>query len=321
MASLLPKLIALLVASGLQSAAADEFPSRAIRIIVPYAAGGPSDVGTRLMADPLARHIGQSVFVENKPGAAGLVGTDAFLSAAPDGYTLLTGAIGPFVVIPAAKPVRYDVINDFVPLALVWNSSQVLVVHPKLAVKTLAEFIAHAKSNPGKITVGSAGIGSITHMSLELFKREADVDLVHVPFRSTGAALPNLLGGQIDAAFADVTLISEYVEAGSLSALSITAPERSQLLPNVPTTAESGLASVDTQNWFGLVASPKTPPATLARIMKAVDATLADPAYQASVTKQGLTLKRWDAASYRQLIRSQIERWTPIIKGAGIKLE
>jgi tripartite-type tricarboxylate transporter receptor subunit TctC len=238
--------------------------------------------------------------VENKPGAAGLVGTEAFLSAAPDGYTLLTGAIGPFVVIPAAKSVRYDVLNDFVPLALVWNSSQVLVVHPKLAVKTLAEFVAHAKSNPGKITVGSAGIGSITHMSLELFKREAAVDLVHVPFRSTGATLPNLLGGQIDAAFADVTLISEYVAAGSLSALSITAPERSQLLPGVPTMAESGFASVDTQNWFGLVAAPKTPPATLTRIMSAVDATLADPAYRASVTKQGLTIKGWDAASYGQ---------------------
>ena len=275
----------------------------------------------RLIAEPLARHLGQSVFVENKPCAAGLVGTEAFLSAAPDGYTLLTGAIGPFVVIPAAKPVRYDVLNDFVPLALVWNSSQVLVVHPKLAVKTLAEFVAHARSNPGKITVGSAGIGSITHMSLELFKREAAVDLVHVPFRSTGATLPNLLGGQIDAAFADVTLISEYVAAGSLSALSITAPERSQLLPGVPTMAESGFASVDTQNWFGLVAAPKTPPATLTRIMSAVDATLADPAYRASVTKQGLTIKGWDAASYGQLIRSQIERWTPIIKAAGVKLD
>lgn len=298
---------------------AADFPSNPIRIVVPYAPGGPSDIGTRLMAQALSRHVGQSVYVENKPGAAGLVETEAFVNAKADGYTLLTGAIGPFAIIPAFKTVHYDVAKDFVPLALVWNSSQVLVVNPKLGVKTLAEFVAYAKANPSKVTVGSAGIGSITHMSLELFKQEVHVDLVHVPYRSIGALMPDLLGGQIAAAFAELTVVTQYVKAGSLVALAITSPERSSMLPDVPTTAESGLAQIDTQNWFGIVASSKTPPETLALIKTAFDATLADPAYLESVTKQGLTPKHWDAESFNRLIQAQVIKWRPVVKAANIK--
>src|SRR5262249_53211535 len=159
-----------------------------------------------------------------------------------------------------------------------------------------------AKANPGKVTVGSAGIGSITHMSIELLQQEAGVSLIHVPYRSTGGTLPAVLGGQIDAAFADVTLIPEYVKSGVLTAVAVTAPERSRVLPDLPTTAEGGLPRVDTQNWFGLVASRQTPPAALARLRGAVSATLADPAYQESVARQGLTLKGRDGESFGQLI-------------------
>lgn len=300
-------------------AKADDFPSRSIRIIVPYAPGGPSDLGARLMAQTLTNHIGQSVYIENKPGAAGLVETEAFAKSDPDGYTLLVGAIGPFAIIPAFRTVHYNVAKDFVPLALVWKSSQVLLVNPKLGVKTLAEFLAYAKAHPGKVSVGSAGVGSVTHMALEQFKHETHLDLVHVPYRGTGALMPNLLGGQIDASFAEVTLVAQYVKSGSLVGLAITSPERSSLLPNLPTTAESGLPGVDTQNWFGIVASSKTPPERLARLQAAVKATLADPAYQAAVTKQGLTLKNWDADSYRQLIQSQIIIWKPIVMAAHLK--
>jgi tripartite-type tricarboxylate transporter receptor subunit TctC len=311
--------VALLLAAT--AAAADEFPSHPIRILVPYTAGGPSDVGTRLMSDPLARHLGQPLVIENKGGAAGLVGTEAFLAAAPDGYTLLVGAIGPFAIIPAAKAVRYDPEKDFVPLALVWRSSQVLVVNNKLGIKTLQDFVAHAKANPGKVTVGSAGIGSITHMSIELLQQEAGISLIHVPYRSTGGTLPAVLGGQIDAAFADVTLIPEFVKSGALTAIAITAPERSHVLPDLPTTAEGGLPRVDTQNWFGLVASPQTPPAALAKLKAAADATLADPAYRNSVARQGLTPNGWDGESFGRLIRSQIEKWAPIVKAAHLELK
>lgn len=297
---------------------AADFPTRPIRIMEPYPPGGPSDIGARLMIKPLSRELGQPLVIENKGGAGGLVGTEAFLATPPDGYTLLVGAIGPFAIIPAAESVPYDPVKDFAPLALVWRSSQVLVVNPKLGVKTLQEFVAYAKAHPGKITLGSAGVGSITHMSIELLEQEAKISLIHVPYHSTGETLPAVLGDQIDGAFADVTLIPQFVKSGALTAIAITAPERSALLPDVPTTAESGLPGVDTQNWFGLVASAKTPPDVLARLKSATGAALADPAYRESVARQGLTLHDWDADSFERLIRSQVVKWAPVVKAAHI---
>lgn len=308
-------------AASIAAAAADDFPSRPIRILVPYTAGGPSDIGTRMMADALSRHLGQPVFIDNKGGAAGLIGTEAFLSTPPDGYTLLVAAIGPFAIIPAAEPVPYDPVKDFVPLALVWQSSQVLVVNPKLGIQNLADFVARAKANPGKVTIGSAGIGSITHMSIELLQQQAGISLVHVPFRSTGGSLPAVLGGQIDAAFADVTLIGEFVKSGALTAVAITAPERSPLLPDLPTTAEGGLPGVDTQNWFGLAASAKTPPDILDRLEAGAAAALADKAYRDNVARQGLTMKNWDGPSFRKLVKDQVEKWRPIVKAAHIEFK
>ena len=306
---------------GVTTAFADDFPSRPIRVIEPYAPGGPSDVGTRLMVNYLSPKLGQPLVVENKAGAAGLVGTESYLSMPPDGYTLLVGAIGPFAIIPAAEAVSYDPAKDFAPLALVWQSSQALVVNPKLGIRTLQEFVAKAKANPGKLTVGSAGTGSITHMSIELLQQEAGITVIHVPFRSTAETMPAVMGGQIDAAFADVTLIPEFVKSGALIAVAITAPERSAVLPDLPTTAEGGLPGVDTQNWFGLVASAKTPPDVIAKLKSATAAVLADPAYRDSVARQGLTLKNWDGDSFQRLIRVQIAKWTPVVKAAHLVLK
>jgi tripartite-type tricarboxylate transporter receptor subunit TctC len=303
------------------TAFADGFPTRPIRIIEPYPAGGPSDVGTRLMVNYLSAKLGQPLVVENKPGAAGLNGTESFLTMPPDGYTLLVGAIGPFAIIPAAVKVSYNPTTDFAPLALVWRSSQVLVVNPKLGIKTLPEFIAKAKADPGKLTVGSAGTGSITHMSIELLQQEAGISLIHVPFRSTAETMPAVMGGQIDAAFADVTLIPEFVKSGTLTAVAITAPERSNVLPDLPTTTEGGLPRVDTQNWFGLVASAKTPPDVVAKLKSATAAVLADPAYRDNVARQGLTLKDWDGDSFQKLIRAEIAKWTPVVKAAHLVLQ
>jgi tripartite-type tricarboxylate transporter receptor subunit TctC len=300
------------------AARGDDFPSRPIRVIEPYPPGGPSDVGIRLMVEPLAQKLGQPLVVENKGGAGGLVGTESFLSMPPDGYSLLVGAIGPFAIIPAAEKVPYDPIKDFAPLALVWRSSQVLIVNPKLGIKTLQEFVAYAKANPGKVTLGSAGTGSITHMSIELLEQEAKISLVHVPYHSTGETMPAVLGGQIDGAFADVTLIPQFVKSGALTAIAITAPERSLVMPDLPTTAEGGLPGVDTQNWFGLVASAKTPPEVLARLKSATAAVLADRAYRDSVAKQGLTLKDWDSDSFQSLIRSQMAKWAPVVQAAHL---
>jgi tripartite-type tricarboxylate transporter receptor subunit TctC len=303
------------------AARGDDFPSRPIRIIEPYPPGGPSDIGIRLMVESLTQKLGQPLVVENKGGAGGLLGTESFLSMPADGYSLLVGAIGPFAIIPAAEKVPYDPVKDFAPLVLVWRSSQVLIVNPKLGIKTLRDFVAYAKANPGRVTLGSAGVGSITHMSIELLEQEAKISLVHVPYRSTGETMPAVLGGQIDGAFADVTLIPQFVKSGALSAVAITAPERSPIMPDLPTTAEGGLPSVDTQNWFGLVASAKTSAQVLARLKGATAAVLADPAYRDSVAKQGLTLKDWDSDSFQSLIRSQITKWAPVVQGAHLVLK
>ena len=180
---------------------ANDYPSQPLRIVVPYAAGGPSDTGARLAAEPLARELGKPVVIENRGGSGGLAATEAYFKAEANGYTILVGAIGPLTIIPAFKSVTYDVEKDVVPLSTVWRSAQVLAVRPSLGVKTVAEFVAYAKANPNKVTIGSAGVGAVTHLAIEVLKREAKIDLIHVPFRSTSESLPQLMGGQIDALF------------------------------------------------------------------------------------------------------------------------
>ncbi len=204
MASVAGRLLAALaVAITFQAAVADEYPSRQVRIVVPYAAGGPSDTGARLIADPLSRQLGQPVFIENRGGGGGLNATEAFFNGEPDGYTILLGGIAPLTIIPAGKKVPYVATKDFIPLGTVWRSAQVLAIRANMGVKTMAEFVAYAKANPGKVTVGSAGVGTVSHLAVELLKSEAGIEVTHVPFRSTGGSLPNLVGGQIDGLFGD----------------------------------------------------------------------------------------------------------------------
>ena len=246
-----------LLAAGLlglagTSVLAQDFPSGPIRIVVPYAAGGPSDTGTRLVQEPLSRQLGKPVVVENRGGGGGLNATEAYLKAEPDWHTLLVGAIGPLTIIPALKPVSYDVEKDIVPLTTVWRSAQVLAVRPTLGVKSVAEFVAYAKANPNKVTIGSAGIGAVTHLAIELFKREAGIELIHVPFRSTSESMPQPIGGQIDALFGDGPTIAPQVNSGHIVALAVAGPKRGRALPNVVTMSETGYPGVEAESWFGL---------------------------------------------------------------------
>jgi len=272
-------LAALAVSVAACAAGAEEYPARPLRIIVPYAAGGPSDTAARLVSEPLSRQLGVSVVVENRGGAGGLVATEAYTREQPDGYTILLGAIGPFAVIPAGKHVSYDVEKDFVPLGCIWFSGQALVVNAKLPVKTLGDFIAYAKANPGKVTVGSAGIGAVSHLTLELLKREAGIDLVHVPFRSSGAALPNIIGGQVDGTIGDASVLAPQVDSGALRALAVASSTRAPALPAVPTMKEEGLPGVIAESWFGLVVSSQTPPAIVERLQAALAAAQKNYAY------------------------------------------
>jgi putative tricarboxylic transport membrane protein len=311
--------LALLAATGVTIA--DEFPSRAVRILVPYSAGGTSDTAARLVAEPLSRQLGQPVYIENRGGSGGLAATEAFFNLPPDGYTLLVGAAGPFAVIPPTRPVSYSVERDVLPLGTIWRSPQLFAVSPKLGVTTMAEFLARAKANPGTLTAGSAGVGALTHLSLELLKREAKIDLVHVPFRSTGGTLPALIGSQIDASFGDVALLSSYARAGNIAALAIAAPQRSPLLPELITMAEAGLPGIEAENWYGLVVSTRTPPTVAERLKAALLAAQNDPAYRESLVKQGTSAGEPGAESFDRLIRQEIVKWKPIVTVPGFKIE
>jgi tripartite-type tricarboxylate transporter receptor subunit TctC len=311
--------LALSLAGGV--AIAQDFPSRAVRILVPYSAGGTSDTASRLVSDPLGRHLGQSVYVENRGGAGGLTATEAYFHLPADGYTLLVGAVGPFAIIPATRSVPYSVERDVVPLGTIWRSPQLLAVSPKLGVKTMAEFVAYARANPGKVSFGSAGVGALTHLSIELLKREAKLDVAHVPYRSTGGTLPALIGGHIDAAFGDISVLASYVQSGTITALALAAPQRSPLLPDLITMTEAGLPGVQAENWFGLVVSSGTPAPAVTRLKAALVATQNDPAYRETLAKQGTSAGESGAESFAQLIRGEIERWKPIVTAPGFKIE
>ena len=297
------------------------FPSRPVHIIVPYAAGGPSDTGTRLVVDPLGRELGRPVVVENRGGGGGLNATEAYLKSEQDGHTILVGAIGPLTILPALKSVSYDVTRDVVPLTTVWRSAQVLAVRPGLGVRSLAELVAHARVHPSKVTVGSAGVGAVTHLAIEVLKREAAIELVHVPFRSTSESLPQLIGGQIDALFGDGPIIAPQVEAGRIVALAVAAPRRSPALPAVPTMAEAGYPGVEAESWFGLVVSSRVPAVVVDRLQGALRVAQQDPGYLASLAKHRASAGEPGAQSFSQLIRKDADKWRALIATSGIRAE
>ncbi len=279
-------LLAVALAATLNFAAAQEYPSRAITILVPFTAGGPNDLAARVYADGLRRQFGgATIVIENRPGGAGIPGTEAALQGDHEGYTLLMGGIAPLVLIPPVQKVRYDTEKDFAPLGLMWRSPQALAVHPKLGVKTVAEFVARAKA--GKLTIGSAGLGTVTHLANELLRREAGIDFTHVPYKSTANSLNDLLGGHIDAIFGDVALVKPQAEAGKPAALAVTGAARSPLMPELGTMGEAGVPKVQTEVWYGALVSAHAPARVVKRLQAATLAVQTDPATQKTLAQHG----------------------------------
>jgi tripartite-type tricarboxylate transporter receptor subunit TctC len=313
--------VLLVLAAGGGASAQEQFPNRSLRILVPYTAGGTSDAAARLIADPLSRQLGQSVVVENRGGAGGLVATEAFFKLDPDGYTLLLAGAGPFAIIPPVKQVSYDPEQDIVPLGSIWRSPQLLAVNPKLGFKSMADLLKAARAEPAKLTFGSAGVGALTHLSIELLKREASIDVVHVPHRSTGGTLPALIGGHIDATFGDVSVLAPQVKEGTITALAIAAAARSPLLPDLPTMAEAGLPGVEASNWFGLVVSTRTAKPVVQRLQTAMLAAQNDPAYHQSLAKQGVSAGEPGVEPFARQIKEEIARWRPVVTAPGVKIQ
>jgi tripartite-type tricarboxylate transporter receptor subunit TctC len=315
-----PLSIAILWAAASSAAAAD-FPDRPIRLIIPFSAGGPTDTAARLIADPLQRQLNQSIVLVNMPGGSGVPGVESVVGGPNDGYTLVVGGIAPIVLVPAAKKLRYDVEKDLVPLGLIWRNSQVLAVRPSLAVDTVAAFIAYAKAKPGEVTIGSAGVGTVTHLANELLQREAGIRLVHVPYHSTSNSLPDLMGGQIDSLFGDAVTLKPQMEAGSIKALAITAARRSVFLPDIPTMAEAGLPNVQTEVWYGLFAPAGTPGPVLEKLKSAVQAAQQDPAFIESLRNYGIEIDGVGSAAFSAFIRAETDRWSPVVKATGLSFE
>jgi tripartite-type tricarboxylate transporter receptor subunit TctC len=291
---------------------ADEYPSRAVTIIVPFSAGGPADTAARTFADVMRRHFSEPVVVENRAAAGGIPGTEFVAQNGHDGYTLLLGGVAGLSLIPPVQKVRYAV-EDFAPLGLLWRSPQVFGIRNGLNIHTVAEFVTRAKAHPGELTFGSAGIGTVTHLAGELLQREAGIKLLHVPFRSTVNSLTDLIGEHIDAIFGDVAILKPQVEAHGITALAITSPERSPLLPDLVTTKEAGYPGVRTEVWYGLLASVHAPEPALARLREVVAVTQRDPEFQERLKKYGITPPVPGAESFGEFIKSENERWKPIV--------
>ena len=268
------RLVFILGALFALAAWAQPYPSKPVRLIVGFPAGGPADIFGRTLAQGMAPELGQPVVVENVSGVGGVLGVDRAAKAAPDGYTLCINSASPLVIAPySLSKIPYDVKKDFAFITLVVRVPEVVAVHPSLPVNSLSELISYARANPGKVNFGSAGSGSITHLAGELLKAEAKVDLVHVPYKGAAPAVNDLLGGQVQMGIFDVPVLLGHIRSGKLKAFALTSRQRAASLPEVPTTVELGYPNVNSDNWYGLVAAAGTPAEVQRRIHAALDGT------------------------------------------------
>jgi tripartite-type tricarboxylate transporter receptor subunit TctC len=298
------------------------YPDRPVKLVVALAAGGPADTAARVFAPYLGDALGQSVFIENRTGASSVIGTEAVVRAAPDGYTLLFGSSSSFAVNPAVmKSLRFDVQKDLKLVGLVSYTPHVLVVRGSLAVQTLPDLVALAKQQPGKLTYASSGAGGAIHLASELFKREAGVDLVHVPYRGGGPAMIGLLAGDVDVFISDLSTTIENIRGGRIKALAMAWPARSPFLPETPTFAELGYPAVISSSWFGLAAPAATPADIIERLAQAVKQANASPDYLANLKKLGNEPFALTSEQSAAFIKTEVEKWAAVARSANIQIE
>ncbi|MET0630711.1 MAG: tripartite tricarboxylate transporter substrate binding protein [Xanthobacteraceae bacterium] len=311
-----------LLGSLVPAAALAAYPDRPVKLVVALAPGGPADTAARVFAPYFAEQLGQNVVIENRTGASSVIGTESVVRSPPDGYTLLFGSSSSFAVNPAVmKNLRFDVQKDLKLVGLVSYTPHVLVVRASLAAGSLAELIALAKARPGKLTYASSGAGGAIHLASELFKREAVVDLVHVPYRGGGPAVMGLLTGDVDVFINDASTTVENVRAGKLKALAMAWTKRSPLLPEVPTFAELGLPAVISSSWFGLAAPVETPADVIGRLAAAMPQVFASPSYQARLEKLGLEQFALNPEQSAAFIKAEFDKWAAVAKSANIQVE
>ena len=301
-------------------ASAQTYPSRPVHWIVSFAAGGPNDVVARIIGQYLSDHLGQQFVIENRPGAGGNVGMQSVLSSAPDGYTI--AFVGPnYAINPALyEKLPFDFIRDSVPVAGTMRLANVMEVHPAVPANNVAEFIAYAKANPGKINFASGGVGTSPHLSGELLKTMTGINLVHVPYRGTAPALSDLLAGQVQVLFDNIPGSIGHIRSGKVRALGVTGSKRVAAIPEVPTIGET-VPGYDVSIWYGIAAPRVTPPEIVAKLNQAVNAVLADPKLQARLAELGGEPMPTTPAQFGKLVAEETERWGKLIRAANIKAE
>ena len=304
----------------LRTARAQTYPARPVRLIVGFAAGGPTDIVARLIGQRLSERLGQPFLVENRPGAGGNTATEAVVNAAPDGYTLLLVAPANTINATLYDKLNYNFIRDIAPVGGILRTFYVMEVNPSVPVKTVPEFVAYAKANPGKINMASAGAGTPQHVAGELFKMITGTDMVHVPYRGSAPALTDLLGGQVQVMFDNLTSSLEYLRAGKLRPLAVTTVMRAEALPDVPTVGDF-VPGFEASAAFGVGAPKATPAGVIGRLNREINAGLTDPKIKARFAELAGTVLPGSPADFGKLIAEETEKWGKVVKFAGIKPE
>jgi len=323
--SLLPALqgfaLAVVIASSHAAAQKLEYPQRPIRLIVGFTPGGSTDLVARLLGAKLSERIGQQVVIDNRPGASGIIAAELVSKSQPDGYTLLISGSSISIVGSLYKGITFDVQRDLEPLALVATSAYIMVAHPSIGVKTVQELIAYAKPRAGKISWGASTPGTVQHLSGEMFKRLAGIDMVFIPYKGTGAMMPDILGGRLQIAIDNILVLTQHIKLGALQALAVTTAKRTPILPDVPSIAESGFPGFDTSGWFSLYTTPKTPPQIVNKLNTEILAVVNTSEMRERLLTFGATPLPGTPDDLRRQLAREVPAWRKVIQDAGLKAE
>ena len=310
----------LLFAAAAPAAQAQDFPNRPIRMVIAFPPGGPTDFVGRLVADKVKDILGQSVIIENKAGANGALGADTVAKSPPDGYTLFLSTVGAVGITPNMRTdLPYDVLRDFAPVTLVVRNTTIMVVRADYPANTAMEFVEIAKKKNGSVPIASTGVGSTTHLAEEMFATAGGFKFVHVPYRGAAPALTDLLGGQVDAFFADVPALMTQITGGKVKVLGAASGQRNPKLPNVPTLAEQGYPDTSSDNWYGLLAPAKTPPAVIAKLNDAFAEAINDPVVKQKLIDSGAVPVADSPEQFGKFLKEELERWGKLVRDKGIK--
>jgi len=300
---------------------AQSYPNRAVRVIVPFPPGSGVDIVTRIVTPRLGEALGQQFIIDNRGGAGGIVGAEVAAKAPPDGYNLFMGTAGVLTVVPVMSKVSYNVARDFAPISLLASVPSMLVVHPAMPVKSLRDLIALARAKPGFINYASTGSGTLPHLAAEFFKVQAKIDIVHVPYKGSAPAMTDLLGGNVDIFFGNMLSVMPQVKSGKLRAIAVTSLQRSPAAPEVPTVAESGFSGFEAGTWFGMLAPAAAPRDVVAKLHAEIVKALRQPDTRQRLASQGASAIGNTPGEFTAYISSEMEKWSKVLKAAGVKAE